>query len=218
VLTQLRADGQVTRGWFGVAIQELTPELRDYYATPGDGGVLVTEVFAGQPAHAAGIQPQDVILEVDGQPMSSVRDLTYTVAALEVGQNVDVMVWREGKALALPLRVSRRVAEAEIPEPTPPNPPANDSLGLQIADVGAAVAKRFQLEDTAGVVVTRVEAGSRAQRAGVLIGDVIREINHLPVVDAKRYRRLLSKLAFDAPIDLLIKRPRAGLIVVRIQS
>jgi serine protease Do len=218
VLTQLRAHGQVTRGWFGVAIQELTPELMDYYAAPGEGGVLVTEVFAGQPAHKAGMRPQDVILAVAGQPMSSVRDLTYAVAGLEVDQNVDVKIWREGAQLTLSLRVSRRVAEASLPDPTPPNPPANDSLGLQIADVGAAVVKRFQLEDTAGVVVTRVESGSRAQRAGVLIGDVIREINHQPVVDAKAYRRLLSKLVKDAPIDLLIKRPRAGILVIRIRS
>jgi S1-C subfamily serine protease len=67
-------------------------------------------------------------------------------------------------------------------------------------------------------MVTRVEVGSPAQRAGVQIGDVIREVNHLPVVDAESYRRLLSELASDLPIDLLIKRPRTGTIVVRIRS
>jgi serine protease Do len=218
VLAQLRADGQVTRGWFGIAIQDLTPELGAYYAVPDSLGVLVTEVFDGQPAHQAGMRANDVILSIEGHAMMSVRTLTYAVAGLDVGQRVTVAVWRGGAPLELSLIVARRTAAGPAtPAHAPATPPSNGTLGLLVTDVEAAVARRFQLDDPSGVMVTRVEPGSRAQRAGIRVGDLIQEIDHTAVADTRDYHRLMSSRPSNAPIDLLIKRPRMGLEVIRIQ-
>jgi serine protease Do len=230
VLAQLRSEGRVTRGWFGIAIQDLTPELGEYYGVRRKQGVLVTEVFADHPAHQAGVRLNDIILAVDGQPMNSVRSLTYAVAGLKVGQTVAVTVWREGAARDLTLVVARREAAAaeavteaaagagaERETAAPAGKPTSASLGMQVTDLGDAIAQRFNLEDPAGVVVTRVESGGRAQRAGLRVGDVIVELNHKTVANTKDYTGMLSNLTPHTPIDLLIKRLRAGVMIIRIQ-
>jgi serine protease Do len=221
VLVQLRTDGRVTRGWFGIAIQDLTAALRDYYQVPQEGGVLVTDVFSGQPAQLAGMRAKDVILSVDGRPMDSVRTLTYTVAGLPVDRQVPVRVWRDDAPLDLLVTVARRAParaseETEAPTRIPVPDPADDLLGLAVTNVGEAVARRFQIDVATGVVVTRVALGSRAQRGGLRVGDVIREINHTPVAGVDQYRRLLQTLDPDAAIDILIKRLRAGTMVIRL--
>jgi serine protease Do len=225
VLGQLRTEGRVTRGWFGIGIQDLSAALRDYYNVPQGGGVLVTDVFSGQPAQLAGIRVKDIILSVNGRPMDSVRTLTYTVASLPVDQEVPVRVWRDGEPLDLLVTVARRVparasvrasAEAEAPARVPVPDPADDALGLAVTGVGEAMARRFMLEEATGVVITRVEFGSRAQRAGLRVGDVIREINHRPVADVDHYRRMLQTLDPDAAVDVLIKRLRTGVMVIRL--
>jgi serine protease Do len=217
VLRQLRTEGRVTRGWFGIAIQDLDAALRDYYRIPEGHGVLVTDVFSGQPAHLAGLRVKDVILSIDGRWMDSVRTLTYTVAGLAVDQKVAVRVWREGELLDLSVTVARR-EEKEIEAPAGHTPePADDALGLAVTAVGDALIRRFQLEADDGVVITRVVLDSRAARAGLMVGDVIREINHARVSDLHQYRRLLASLDPDATTLMLIKRLRTGLMVIRIR-
>ncbi|MEJ2641956.1 MAG: trypsin-like peptidase domain-containing protein [Desulfosarcinaceae bacterium] len=224
VLDQLRTKGRVTRGWFGIAIQDLTATLREYYQIPEGHGVLVTDVFSGQPAQRAGIRVKDVIVSVADRPMDSVRTLTYTVAGLPVDQEVPVRIWREGELLDLAVTVARRAegqVEAPALDPADDAPgddaPGDHALGLAVTDVGAAMARRFMLGEATGVAVTRVEIGSRAQRAGMMVGDVIQEINHSPVADVRQYRRLVTRLDPDAAVEVLIKRLRTGLMVIRIQ-
>lgn len=226
VLAQLRTEGRVTRGWFGIAIQDLTPELEDYYGVGHKQGVLVTEVFDDHPAHLAGVRQNDIILAVDGKSVHSARSLTYAVAGLKVGQTVVVTVWREDAARDLALVVARREttapeaaarAGAEGDKTSPAQKPTHDSLGVLVTDLGEAIVRRFDLDSPAGVVVARIEPASRADRAGLRVGDVICELNHMAVANTEGYTRLLSNLSPDTPIDLLIKRLRAGVMIIRIQ-
>lgn len=222
VLAQLRTEGRVTRGWFGIAIQDMTSELEDYYGVGRRQGVLVTEVFADQPAHRGGVRQNDIILAVDGKSVHSVRSLTYAVAGLKVGQTVVVTVWRKGASRDLTLVVARRETVAASPgderdKALPAEKPTHDSLGVLVTDLGEAIVRRFDLDDPAGVVVARIESGSRADRAGLRVGDVICELNHRAVANTKGYTRLLSNLNPDTPIDLLIKRLWAGVMIIRIQ-
>ena len=101
IINQLKASGTVTRGWLGVSIQNLTPELADYYGVKDGKGALVGEVFAGDPADKAGIRPKDVIIEVDGNKIEDSRQLSQKIAEIPVGETIAIKVVRGGKELSL---------------------------------------------------------------------------------------------------------------------
>ncbi|MFC1815440.1 Do family serine endopeptidase [Thermodesulfobacteriota bacterium] len=97
IIEQLKTSGEVTRGWLGVAIQPLSRELADYYGIKKDSGVLVTNVFKGDPAEQSGIRPRDIILEVNGKEIEDHRDLTRTIANTGVGETAQIKILRDGE-------------------------------------------------------------------------------------------------------------------------
>jgi len=97
IIDQLKDKGEVTRGWLGVGIQDLTPELADYYGLKADTGVLVTQVFEGDPADNAGIKVNDVILRVDDKPVSTGRELSSMIANTPVGHKTRIELIRDGR-------------------------------------------------------------------------------------------------------------------------
>jgi serine protease Do len=101
IIAQLKAGGEVTRGWLGVAIQDVSPEMADYYGVEAKKGVFVADVFKGDPADAAGIKPKDIIVEVNGQKVETTRQLTSLVADIPVGQTAKVKVLRDGQPRTL---------------------------------------------------------------------------------------------------------------------
>ena len=108
IITQLKDKGEVTRGWLGVGIQDLTPELADYYNLKDQKGVLVTQVFEGDPADNAGIKVNDVILSIDGKPVSTGRELSSTIANTPVGHRTKVDLIRNGKRQTLTVTLAKR--------------------------------------------------------------------------------------------------------------
>ena len=143
IIAQLKSDGEVTRGWLGVGIQPLTSELREYYGISEGEGVLVTEVFDGDPAQVAGIAPQDIIVSVDGQRVASSRDLTRMIAAIAVGKQVKVRVLRDGKPMTFKVHIAKRdedtlAAKRGRPEHT-------DELGIRVSELNDEMRRKFDL-------------------------------------------------------------------------
>ena len=194
VMSSLVTDGKVTRGYFGVMIQDVTPAIARKLDLKQRNGALVGDVVPKSPADKAGIQTGDVVIEMDGKPVTDSRHLKLAVARAKPGENVHVKVLRDGSTKTLDVKVK------ELPESE--NMAKSDShhgdegevlKGVAVDDLDAQARRRFNIPDTVrGAIVMDVEAGSAAAEAGLQQGDVILEINKQPVKGAEDAVRLTT--------------------------
>jgi serine protease Do len=188
VVPQLEKTGRVTRGWLGVAIQEVTPALAKSFDLKDKKGALVSQIVKGGPAEKAGIEQGDVILAFDGKDVADSKDLPRIVASTPVGKTVTVKLLRDGKTVDREVKVGEMEEKTEVA-----NSPSHKSLGLSIQNITPDIAKGLGLKKDTGVVVTRVEPGSPASEAGIQSGDVILEVNRKPVRDAGDFVQKVEK-------------------------
>jgi serine protease Do len=203
---QLIAHGKVTRGWLGIAPQELTPELADSWGLRNVSGVLVASVNENTPADSAGFQVKDVITEFDGRKVSDVQNFRLLVADTPVNKRVRVHVLREGQPRDIYVRLGERPDEKLLGRRTTP---PTEILGLSVEPVTGEFAKENDVREKTGVVVTEVTQGSPADDAGVARGDVIKEVNDAKVRDVSDYNAAIDKAKTKnprKPIILLVKR------------
>jgi len=211
IVKQLQANGSVTRGWLGVGIQDLSPELAEYYGIKDKKGVLVAQVFEGDPADNAGIKANDLIVEVDGKSIRSSRELTKTIADIEVGKETTVTLLRDGKQKTLSVKIAKRGDSGPLAQRKSED---SEKLGIRIAEATPETAKRFGHSETEkGVLVVSVEPGSKAAEAGIRQGDLVKEVNRKPVTSVPELRSEVEK---GKEVQLLVKRPNAGFVVIKI--
>ena len=210
IIRQLQETGTVTRGWIGVGIQALDADLKDYYGI--DRGVLVNEVFSGQPAQEAGIAPNDIILSVNGEKVDSPRGLSRTVSGLPVGEDVTIEVFRDGETMEITVTIGKRDAEplARAEEPA-------TALGVRVAEVTHETARRLNMREARGVIVEDVASGSIGARAGIRVGDVILEVNRNPLETPSDFIRIIGGIDEAQPVQLFIRRAQRGFMVITIQ-
>ena len=215
IIDQLMTDGEVTRGWLGVTIQDLKGDLAEYYGINDNSGVLVAEVVPGDPADKAGIRPKDIITHVSGQKIATSRDLTNLAAQLGIGQTADVKILREGKPKTLKVKIGKRaptIAAASQPQ----GRPQKGEYGFEVAELTPEIARRFSIQESSGVIVVGVAPRSKADAAGIKKGDLIIEINHAKVNSVKEFKRLIDRQQSADGINLLVRRMNAGLMVIRL--
>ena len=201
IAPQLQEKGHVTRGWFGVSIQEVTPELAKSFGLKDGKGALVAQVVPGSPAEKAGIEQGDVIVEFDGKAVGESKDLPQIVASTPVGKSVNVKLWRSGKALDRQVKVSEMEENVAVT-----NSPSHKTIGITVQNLTPEMARRLRLKTETGVVVTRVESGSPAANAGIQTGDIIREVNRKPVKDANDLLQKIEQAKDQNNILLLLQR------------
>jgi serine protease Do len=209
VVTQLAQTGHVERGWLGVTIQPLTPELAKGFGLANTQGALVASVLEGSPAQKAGLKAGDVITEYNGRKVGRSEELPRVVAETPVGRDVRLGVLRERKALTL----SARVEQLREPERQAAAESSGDktALGLAVEPITPALARRLGLPDSRGLVVRNVEDGSSAATAGIRPGDVIVEVDRQPVASPGDLKRVLDKHARTAPLLVLVHRDGSSL-------
>jgi serine protease Do len=203
VLPQLKERGTVTRGWLGVAIQPVTPELARTFGLKQPEGALVSDVIDGSPAESAGVQQGDVIVEFDGKPVKSSAELPHIVAGTGVGKEVTMKVMRDGAEVPLRVKVGELKDEqvaAAVSSST------RSRLGIEVHQLTPEISRRFGIKDSKGVVITRVEPDSPGEEAGLRMGDLILEINRTKVDTVSQVRRTLEKTRSDEPMVMLVKR------------
>jgi serine protease Do len=208
IAPQLKDKGHVTRGWLGVSIQEITPELGKSLGLKENKGALVAQVISGSPAEKAGIEQGDVIVAFDGKEIGDSKDLPRTVASTPVGKAVTVRVSRDGKLL------DRQVKLGEMEEKgveVAGKSPAHKSLGISVQNVTPQLAKSFGLKNPSGVIVIRVEPGSPAAEAGIQEGDVISQVDRKPVKDADDFAKKVESAKGQESLLLLIQRGQINL-------
>ncbi len=206
VLVPLKEKGRVTRGWIGVSIQEVTPEIGKSFGIEENEGALISSVMPGDPADKAGLGPGDVIVEFDGKAISEVNDLPRTVAATPPGKRVKVKVIRDGKPKELFIEVGEKSEVEAAAAEDKGVEKVESKLGLSVQSITPEMAERLGIDDTSGVIVNSVKRNSSAADARLKRGDVIREINRKPVADVPTYNELITEAAEDDIILLLVQR------------
>ncbi len=216
IVAQLKEKGSVTRGWLGVAIQNLSPELAEYYGLKTHKGVMVTQVFEGDPADKAGIKPKDIIIAVDGHPVATGRELSAIIASTPVGSKTRITLLRNGKRKTVTVKVAKREDDQLV---VSRDSGRSESIGIQVAEITPERARQFGLDTSEkGVLVVDVQSGSRADDAGLQAGDIIKEVNHERVAGLDDFRKAMRKAAGKKKaIQMLIKRRNQGYKVVRIE-
>ncbi len=214
IVDQLKSKGEVTRGWLGVGIQDLTPELAEYYKLDRKDGVLVTHVFEGDPADRGGIKVNDVIIAVNGETVNSSRDLSRKIAGLGVGKKTDITVLRNGKEKEVSIQTAKREDQEMVARK---EPESSGKLGLRVRNLEADVASRLGYgEGEKGVLVIEVQSGSKAEKAGIQQGDLIKEINRKPVASISEFSKQMDIVKKGGTIRLLMKRGQSGFIAVKL--
>jgi serine protease Do len=217
VVDQLVSRGRVVRGWLGVGIQALTKELAKQFGIKEGQGVLINEVYEDDPAYAAGIKPGDIILMVEDQSVDSPNQLSRLVAQVGPGEKAKIALLRDGKEMIY------HVPMAERPEKTTlaslPSQKSEVKLGLDVQALTAALAEEFELKETVGVLVSKVERGGLAHSEGIQEGDFITEVNRQPVRSVAQFSEVLEKVKPGQTVLLrIIRKARAFFIVLKTQQ
>jgi serine protease Do len=210
ILPQLEAKGRVTRGWLGVSIQAVTPELAKALQLPKEEGALVAQVLPDSPAVKAGLQAGDVIVTYNGHAITKVGELPRLVAGMPIGHQATVQVLREGKPLTLTTQVAEMPGPQQMAETAHP---ARERLGLAVQPLTPALAQQLGVADKNGLVVAGVTDGSPAAEAGIQPGDVIVEVNRRPVKTVAELRQTLAGEKPGEPTLFRIHRKDASLFV-----
>jgi serine protease Do len=210
ILPQLKARGAVTRGWLGVVIQHITPDLTEALDLADDKGALVSKVMPDGPAAKAGIEHGDVIVEFDGQPIEDWNELPRVVAATPVGKNVKLVVVRGGKRKTLKAEVGT-LDEGEILAARVEPEEGAAAFGLRVQDLTPEIAEQLGVEHDLGVLVTSVEPGSPAEEAGLRRGDLILEVDRTEVTSTSELQTRLG--AAEDRALLLVRRGDATIFV-----
>jgi serine protease Do len=213
IIDQLKASGEVTRGWLGVGIQDLSPEVAEYYGIEKNKGVLVTEVFPGDPADQAGVKPKDINVAVNRRPVESSRDLTRTIAGISVGDETKIKVLRNGSPKTLKAKIAKREDTKIMARRTPKE--HQDELGMRVADLTPEMSRRFNIKADAGVIVAGVASGSKAEEAGLRIGDLIKEVNHQAISSVEDLNKVIDAIKEGDPINVFVRRANRGYLVVK---
>lgn len=212
VIDQLLAKGRVARGWLGVGIQPLTPELAKKFGVAEGEGVLVNEVFEKDPAAAAGIKPGDVIVKIDGAAVDSPNKLSRLIGALPPGATSKIEVIRDLTRLTLEVPLSERrdgAVMASIPQAK-----SDAKLGLDVQDLTAGLAEKFKLRESKGVLITKVEPSSLAHAEGLREGDLIKEVNRVEVASVGDFTSALARVKRGDTVLLRVLRETRAFYVV----
>jgi serine protease Do len=183
IIDQLRATGNVARGWLGVQIQNLTPDLAASLGAANEKGAIVANVIENSPAEQAGFRQGDVILSLNGSPIDDNRDLTRKVAGLLAGDRAQFVVLREGSRQNLTAQIAKR-DEAQLASAQPnanqgkgggqSAPQATTTLGMQMSELTQNTRDQYDIDmNVTGVVITNVDPNSEAAEKGFRPGDVI---------------------------------------------
>lgn len=193
IYTQLRENGKVVRGYLGVGINDVGVGVGEFYGAADDKGAMVTQVVEGSPAEKAGIKVDDIVVELQGEPVVGATELMNKVAMQKPGTEVDLTILRDGKRKKIVVTLDTRPDNASLGSSGESE--VGEQLGLYVQPLTRELAERLGYEDLSGVVVVEVEAGSPADDQEIQPGDLITEVNRQPIRNLKQWNNAVAKAA-----------------------
>ncbi len=208
ILPQLRGKGKVTRGYLGVLIQKVTPDIAESLGMEKGYGALVANVSKDGPAEKAGVKVGDVIVEFDGKEIKDSGELPIIVARTPVNKTVRMKVLRDKKEVTLTVSVGE-LKEEEVAAAVP----EKGELGMTVQRLTPQIAESLGLEKADGVVVTAVEPGGAADDAGIRRGDVIVEVDRKPIRSLDEYKKSIAGIRKGKGVLFLVRRGESTLFL-----
>jgi serine protease Do len=214
VMDQILTHGKVVRGYLGIYIQDVTPEIAKAFGLQQAGGALIGDVSPDTPASRAGLKKGDVILKLNGDPVDSRNQLMLHISQMAPGTSVRLGVWHEGKMQDSTITLGElpdKAAKAEGEEASG----SNALEGVEVQELTSEIAQELKLPAGAhGVVVTSVDPASPAATTGLNRGDVIQEVNHKPVHNLDEYNQAISSSGKQSVLLLINRGGRTNFVVV----
>jgi serine protease Do len=209
LIPQLKSTGRVSRGWLGVYIQRVTPDLAETFGLDKAKGALVSEVTKGGPADGSGLEHGDVIVEFNGNPVGEFGDLPRMVAATPPGEKITLKVLRKGKEKTIKVKLGELPDE----EATVAEAASGEELGLQLQEVTPDLARTHELASDKGLIITDLDPAGVAAEAGLRRGDIILEINQSPVYTISEFQKKVGEAKKGDMMLFLIKRREGSLYI-----
>jgi serine protease Do len=205
IVEQLRDHGGITRGYLGISIQDLTPELAKWFGVPEGHGILVADVAKDSPAEKAGLQRDDVILEYNGNPIDEIGSFRSHISTTQSGKAIELTVVRKGERMKKSVEVGTLPSDHVASNSNEGEKADHAELGLAVQGLTDDIAKRLGYEGEHGVVVADVQAGSAAARAGIKPGMLIEEVNREKVNNPREFESAMKKTEKNRPALLLLR-------------
>lgn len=203
VTDQLRDNGSISRGWLGVAIQNLNPELSQWFGDENQG-VLIADVQPDSPAEKAGLKRDDVVVGFNGMPVAEAGSFRSRVASTVPGTSVEMKLLRGGKAITKDVKIGTLDQDEQVVTASNDNAKSRP-LGLGVQNLTEDIAQQFGYEDAKGVVITEVRPRSIAAQAGLKPGQLIAEVNRKPVNNVRDFQTTVKEADEDQSILLLVR-------------
>jgi serine protease Do len=219
VSDQLIAKGNVKRSYLGVIIQPVSHELANQFGVEPGKGAVVGDIQPKSPAADAGLEKGDVIVELAGKPINGTSELQAAVEEASVGQRLPVVVIRDGKRVTVDVTTREQpsnygLAQGESMLPGQGGSLRDEKLGLEVSDLSADVAKKLDIKEGEGVVITDVQSGSAAESAGLTSGMVVVQVNKKPVKSLEDFRTAMGDQSVEKGVLLLVRDARGTRFVV----
>jgi serine protease Do len=184
--------GKVVRGWLGVTVQEVTPDIAKSLGVTTVKGALISDVLKGSPAEKAGVKRGDIIVAIDGEPVQNTAAMRFQVSEVMPGATVKVKVLRDGKEKVIPV-VAGDLAKAQVPEHQILIKDNKFLEGASVADLTSAIRETLGVgNDVQGVVIIQVAGNSAAAKTGLLAGDIIMSINNAATRNLQELKGVLG--------------------------
>ncbi|MEA3240475.1 MAG: DegQ family serine endoprotease [Pseudomonadota bacterium] len=212
LLPQLKT-GKVSRGWLGVQIQKVTPELAESFNLDSEKGALVADVVEDSPAARAGVKTGDIILSFNGHEVDSMRELPRIVAAVSPGTKVKMKVLRLGRVKKLTVVIAE-LKDGGNANSSSSNEGDLDSLGMVVRQITPELAGQHRLPRDFGVVISRIDPDGLAAEGGLHAGDIILQVNNSDIETVKDFRQAVKKAKKNKLVRFLVQRRNSRIFVV----
>ena len=212
IYAQLKESGKVVRGYLGVEIGDVGTGVGEFYGAADDAGAMVTKVVEGSPAEKAGVKVDDIVVELEGEPVAGATELMNKVAMRKPGTDVNLTVLRDGKRKKLTVTLDTRPDSATLARGGESQ--TAEQVGVQVQTLTRDLAQQLGYEGLSGVVVTEVEAGSPADEAQIQPGDLITEVNREPIRNVRQWNEAVAKGAEKGKVLLRVRGENGARLVL----